>query len=323
VREDVVFAFPGQGPYWPGTARELLTTSQVFRDSVAACDRALSRWQTWSVLEAIQSPDTSRFARTDVLQPTMWALLVSLAATWRSLGMEPAAVIGSSQGEVAAACVAGALSIEDGAHVVSVRSALIARSLAGRGGGMSAVWLSPQETRRRIAPWKDALTIGVVNAPRLVAVAGRVQALDEFEATHGDDVRIRRIPVEYASHSDQVEPLREELTAELAALRPRASTVACYSTVTGGRIDTRELDGPYWYRNLRSTVRFGETVRRMADDGYRNFIEVSPHPLLLDSITQSLEESGVRPVTSHTLHQGDGGIDDIREARMQLVKSLS
>ncbi|MFF3432585.1 type I polyketide synthase, partial [Streptomyces sp. NPDC002602] len=252
----VVFVFPGQGSQWVGMGRELWDSSPVFGESMVACERALSPLVDWSLRDVVfREADDPLWGRVDVVQPVLWAVMVSLAAVWRSFGVEPAAVIGHSQGEVAAACVAGGLSLEDGARVAAVRSRLVLEKLSGKG-GMVSVSLPVSEVEERIASFDGRVGVAAVNGPASVVVSGEPDALDELLAScEADGVRARRIAVDYASHSAQVDVLAEDLLRELADIRPASSSVAFYSTVSGERMDTAGLDAGYWVRNLRERVR--------------------------------------------------------------------
>ncbi|WP_150130547.1 type I polyketide synthase, partial [Streptomyces sp. 150FB] len=289
---DLAFVFPGQGAQWAGMAVELLDSSPVFAARIDQCADALAPYVDWSLVDVLRSGD---FDRVDVVQPVLFAVMVSLAALWESVGIRPNAVAGHSQGEIAAAVVAGALTLEDGARVAALRSKAL-RALAGRG-GMTSVALSADEARRRIGP---GLSIAAINGPTSVVVAGDPAALDELD---GWDVRTRRVPVDYASHSAHVEEIREELLNALAGLTPRTGEIPFYSTVTGGLLDTAGLDAEYWYRNLRQTVELERTVRVLADAGHDVFVEVSPHPVL----TAAIEETA-GTTTVGTLRRDDGGI---------------
>ncbi|MBM2619537.1 SDR family NAD(P)-dependent oxidoreductase [Actinoplanes sp. LDG1-06] len=251
----VVFVFPGQGSQWTGMGLELWDSSPVFAESMQACEEALRPHTGWSLREILAGP----LDEVDVVQPALFAVMVSLAALWRSYGVEPAAVVGHSQGEIAAAYVAGALSLEDAARVVALRSRAL-RSIAGRG-GMVAV------------PFADVdpggLSIAAVNGPDSTVLAGDVEAVERFLTV---EPRARRIAVDYASHSPQVEAVREEVLAALAGVEPREPTVPFLSTVAKGV----PLDAAYWYRNLRETVRFADAVA----DAPGVLLEVSPHPVL-------------------------------------------
>ncbi|NEY34181.1 acyltransferase domain-containing protein, partial [Streptomyces sp. PRKS01-65] len=177
-----VFVFPGQGSQWAGMGRELWDTSPVFAESMAACERALAPWVEWSLRDVVSRPaEDPLWQRVDVVQPVLWAVMVSLAALWRSYGVEPAAVIGHSQGEVAAACVAGGLSLEDGARVVAVRSRLVLERLSGKGGMMS-VALPVAEVEELLVPWEGRVGVAAVNGPSSVVVSGDPEGLDAVQA---------------------------------------------------------------------------------------------------------------------------------------------
>ncbi|WP_143660638.1 acyltransferase domain-containing protein, partial [Streptomyces sp. JHA26] len=206
-----VFVFPGQGSQWAGMAAELLDDSLVFAERIAECAAALAPFVDWSLLDILRDTDADAWLeQVDVVQPVLWAVMVSLAEVWRSHGVEPAAVIGHSQGEIAAACVAGALSLGDAAKVVALRSKAI-RALSGRG-GMVSVSLSADEVGKRLADWGGRLSVAAVNGPSVVVVSGDADALDELlAACEKDGVRARRIAVDYASHCAHVEAIEDVL----------------------------------------------------------------------------------------------------------------
>ncbi|WMD04166.1 SDR family NAD(P)-dependent oxidoreductase [Streptomyces sp. FXY-T5] len=309
VDSGVVFVFPGQGSQWVGMGRELWDASPVFAESMVACERALAPFVDWSLRDVVfRDAEDALWARVDVVQPVLWAVMVSLAAVWRSFGVEPAAVVGHSQGEVAAACVAGGLSLEDGARVVAVRSRLVREKLSGRG-GMGSVSLPVEAVEERLARFEGRVGVAAVNGPSSVVVSGEVEALDALLAECEEaGVRARRIAVDYASHSAQVDALSDELLAELAHIEPRSSSVAFYSTVTGERFDTAGLDAGYWVTNLRERVRFEPVTRLLAELEHQVFVESSPHPVLTVAVAET-GETADRPVTAvGSLRREEGGV---------------
>ncbi|MBO3682733.1 type I polyketide synthase [Streptomyces sp. NEAU-YJ-81] len=304
----VAFVFPGQGSQWVGMAAGLLDSSPVFARRIEECAAALAPHVDWSLVEVLRGREGAAAAleRVDVVQPVLFAVMVSLAELWRSYGVEPAAVIGHSQGEIAAACVAGALSLEDAAKVVALRSQAI-RALSGRG-GMVSVSLPVEALRERLATWGERLSVAAVNGPSAVVVSGDVDALEELlAACEAEEIRARRIPVDYASHCAHVEAIEGELQQTLAGIAPRSSSVPFYSTVTGGVLDTTELDAGYWYRNLRGTVRFDETVRVLLEEGFQTFVEASAHPVLTMGIEQTAEDHGTPVAAVGSLRRDEGG----------------
>ncbi|MGC0367062.1 acyl transferase domain-containing protein/short-subunit dehydrogenase [Rhodococcus sp. 27YEA15] len=306
-----VFVFPGQGSQWQGMALELFDSSSVFATRLVECGRALAPFTDWSLLDVLRGVEGApSFDRVEVVQPALWAVMVSLAALWRSVGIEPDAVIGHSQGEIAAAAVSEALSLDDAAKVVALRSRAIVK-LAGTG-GMVSVALPADEARELIARWNGAIGIAAHNSPRSVVVAGGVTALEEMLAYCEDNnMRAKRIPVDYASHSAHVESVRDELLDALSSLTPRAVTVPFLSTVTGQPLDGTELDGSYWFRNLRQTVQLEEATRTLLDQGHHVFIEASAHPVLTIALQETIDSTPYdTAVTVPSLHRDEGGLDD-------------
>ncbi len=306
-----VFVFPGQGAQWEGMAVGLLGSSVVFRGLLGACGDVLEGLVGWRVEDVLRGVGGAPgLERVDVVQPVSWAVMVALAGLWRSFGVEPGVVVGHSQGEIAAACVAGGLSLGDGARVVVLRSRLLGRVLAGRG-GMVSVALDVEGVRERLAGWGGRLGVAAVNGPSSVVVSGEVGALDEFLGVcEGDGVWARRVAVDYASHSVVVEELREELVGELGGIAPVSCGVPFFSTCVGGFVDTAGLGGEYWYRSLRERVRFEEAVRALAGDACA-FVEVSPHPVLMGAVGETLEDLGVRERVGvlGSLRRGEGGME--------------
>ncbi|QMU70750.1 type I polyketide synthase [Streptacidiphilus sp. P02-A3a] len=313
-----VLVFPGQGSQWDRMAVQLLDSSPVFAARVAECEQALAPFVDWSLTAVLRNEiDAPSLERVDVVQPVLFAVMVSLAALWRGYGVVPGAVVGHSQGEIAAACVAGALSLRDAARVVALRSRAL-RALSGAG-GMASVALPAARVRELIAPWGERLSVAAVNGPASTVVSGDASALAELLRSAGErGERIREIPVDYASHSAQVEQIEKQLQADLAEVTPRQSQIPFYSTVTGGLLDTTALDADYWYRNLRRTVEFERTTQALLADGYRVLLECSPHPVLTVGALETAEAAGSDATAVGTLRRGEGGPDRIARALAEL-----
>ncbi|MFI6640453.1 type I polyketide synthase [Streptomyces sp. NPDC050504] len=302
-----VFVFPGQGSQWAGMAVELLNSSPVFAQRIAECERALAPFTDWSLTDVLREAEGApSLERVDVVQPALFAVMVSLSALWASIDVTPDAVVGHSQGEIAAACVAGALSLEDAARVVALRSQAI-RALSGDGGMMS-VSLPQDQLTERMKPWGERISLAAVNGPTSTVVAGEPQALRELlTSCEADGIRAKIIPVDYASHSFHVERIREELLDVLAPIAPRSTDVPFYSTVTGAPVDTALLDAEYWYTNLRQTVQLEPVTRLLANDGFTAFIEMSPHPVLTMALQETLDTTDTEAIVGGTLRRNEGG----------------
>ncbi|WP_420000097.1 beta-ketoacyl synthase N-terminal-like domain-containing protein [Streptomyces boninensis] len=305
-RDRAVFVFPGQGSQWAGMALELVASSPVFRERLTECAAALEPFVDWSLLEVLG--DEAALQRVDVVQPALWAVMVSLAALWRAHGVHPAAVVGHSQGEIAAACVAGGLSLEDGARVVAYRSQAVL-ALSGQG-GMVSIAASRADVNELLARWEDRISVAAVNGSAATVVAGDADALDEMmDVCREQEIRARRIPVDYASHSTHVERIKDQIAELLAPVRPISGEVPFFSTVTGEQLDTASLDADYWYRNLRRTVRFETVVRSLLAQGHQAFIEMTPHPILTTPVEETAEDTSTDALVVGSLHRNDGGLE--------------
>ncbi|MFD7660293.1 type I polyketide synthase, partial [Actinosynnema sp. NPDC059797] len=305
----VVFVFPGQGSQWAGMAAELLESSPVFAERMRECAAALEPHVDWRLLDVVRGAEGApSLKRVDVVQPVLWAIMVSLAEVWRAHGVRPDAVVGHSQGEVAAACVAGGLSVQDAAMMMAKRSRAIAEHMSGKG-GMLSVLLPADDVRGRLP---EGLSIGTINGARSVVVAGDPDALDAFGAElAAEGVRVKRIAMDYAAHSAHVEWIRDQMLEALADIEPRTSDVPFFSTVTGGMLDTAGLDAGYWYTNLRETVDFAGATRALLDSGHAVFVEISPHPVLTMGIQETAEVAGRDVTTMGSMRRDDGGMSRV------------
>ncbi|WAL99210.1 type I polyketide synthase [Streptomyces sp. Je 1-369] len=300
-----VLVFPGQGSQWVGMGARLLDESPVFAARVAECEQALSAYVDWSLCEVLRGGG-SELARVEVVQPVLWAVMVSLAEVWADQGIVPAAVVGHSQGEIAAAVVAGALTLEDGAKIVALRSRAL-RQLSGAG-AMASLGVG-QEQAAVLVDGQPGVGIAAVNGPSSTVISGPPEQVAAVVAdAEARGLRGRVIDVDYASHSPQVDTITDELTRILAGIRPVQAPVAFYSAVTGSRIDTTGLDTDYWVTNLRRPVRFADAVTALLADGHRVFIESSSHPVLTLGLQETFEEAGADAVTVPTLRREDGGL---------------
>ncbi len=287
-----VWVFSGQGSQWGAMGAELLATEPVFAATVAEAEPLIARESGFSVTEAISAPDT--VTGIDRVQPALFSMQVALAASMRSYGVQPGAVIGHSMGEAAAAVVAGALSLEDGVKVICRRSRLMS-TIAGSG-AMASVELPAQQVLSELMARgvNEDVVVAVVASPQSTVIGGAAETVRELVAIWEQrEVMAREVAVDVASHSPQVDPILDELTDALADLHPMTPEVPFYSSTMFDPRDGAECDAWYWADNLRHTVRFAASVQAALEDGYRVFAELAPHPLLTHAVEKTARSLGM------------------------------
>jgi acyl transferase domain-containing protein/NADP-dependent 3-hydroxy acid dehydrogenase YdfG/acyl carrier protein len=286
----VVFVFPGQGGQCQGMGHELFDGEPVFRDAMLRCDRALRPHIHWSVIDEMMGPDAGAAMQIGKVQPALFALMIALAELWRSWGVEPEAVVGHSMGEVAAAVVCGALSLEDGAAVISKRNELM-KTLSGKG-GMALTALTLDDAKKFVSAYDGRLSIGANNSPSSTVLSGDADAIVEtIAALESHEIFCRRVRIDVASHSFQMDPIAPELERSLLSISPRRGRVPLYSTTTGCVEDGLSLNASYWRRNLREPVLFSDAVQLLLADGFETFIEINAHPVLLQAIEEGAKHA--------------------------------
>ncbi|MFI0942960.1 SDR family NAD(P)-dependent oxidoreductase [Streptomyces sp. NPDC021020] len=303
-----VFVFPGQGSQWPGMGVDLLDGSPVFAARIAECEQALAPYVDWSLTEVLRGTSSADRERVDVIQPVLWAMMVALAAEWQAHGITPAAVIGHSQGEIAAATVAGALTLDDGARVVALRSQAL-RALSGKG-AMASITFGPQEVRDLLDELGTAaadVAIAAHNGPRSTVVSGPPdQVAATLAAADERGARTRTIDVDYASHGPQVDQLHDHILTTLHGITPQPAHTPFYSTVTTQPHDTTTLTPHYWFTNLRQPVHLTQTLATLLTHNHHHYIEISPHPVLTPGITHTTDQHPHPTTTIPTLHRNQG-----------------
>ncbi|WP_433527971.1 SDR family NAD(P)-dependent oxidoreductase [Micromonospora sp. CA-263727] len=304
-----VFVFAGQGPRWWPLAADLLDTEPVFREALRRCDAALRRHVDWSLVEQLTvAPERSRLADPGVVQPATCALQIALATLWRSWGVEPAAVVGHSVGEIAAAHVAGALGLDDALRVAVHRGRVI-RTVIGRG-KMAVVGASYDETRNILARLDDGLVSAAAgNGPTSTVISGETAAVERLaNLLDAEGVFCRVLEsVDYASHSPQMEPLQTVLRDALAGLAPGPATRTLVSTVTGEPVDGSAMDAGYWATNLRQPVLFDRAVDNLLATGHDTFVEISGHPMLVGALAEKLDLREQPGTVVASLHRDQPG----------------
>jgi acyl transferase domain-containing protein/acyl carrier protein len=290
----IVFVFPGQGSQWVGMGIELLQRSSFFARSMEECAEAFAPFIDWSLLDALSEGERlAALDRVDIVQPVLFSLTVSLARLWQACGVRPDAVVGHSQGEITAVCVAGGLSLQDAARMVALRSMAL-RDLSGKG-GMVSVSVAENELAALLEGLDGELSLGAVSGPRSMVMSGGLGALSELLVRCEErQAKARKVQIDYAAHSAHIEEIRKELLDAYTSIAPRSGELPFYSSTSGGIVDTAELDADSWYRNLREPVRFDRAIRALLDDGHRTFIEVSPHPILTMGMHETIDNATPR-----------------------------
>jgi len=281
----LVFIYTGMGPQWWGMGRELMQKEPVFLETLRLCDSHFSKLAGWSIVEALQADEqNSSIARTEVAQPANFVIQVALTALFESWGIRPQAVIGHSVGEVSSAYASGALSLQDAIKVSYHRSRLQATT-AGQG-AMLAAGLTETDAIVQIDGFNE-VSIAAINSPASVTLSGDDAQLQQIASRLQDMTVFNRfLQVEVAYHSNQMEPIRDQLLESLQGLTPRDNQVPIYSTVSGDLIDGNEMGADYWWHNVREPVRFAAGIQALLRSGFRDFIEIGPHPVLGHSVTE-------------------------------------
>ena len=280
----VVWVFSGFGSQYPGMARGLLATEPAFAAEITALEPIFRAEAGFSLINALHEDGGDLYRA----QLRLLGVQLGLAALWRSAGVEPAAVLGHSMGEVAAAAAAGALEVADAVRVMAVRARLLTGVDASGAGAMAVIGLSEAEFAALDFP---GVEVAVYASPRQLTVTGPAEQVRALVAQLTDNgVLARLLKVGGAGHSAAVEPLLNQLRAELADIRPSHPEIPCYSTVAA---DEPAFDAAYWAANLRRPVRFCSAVNRAFRDGFRAFVEISPHPVVTLPIEESVADDTV------------------------------
>ncbi len=309
--KNLTFVYTGQGAQWWAMGQQLLEREPIFRDRLESIDRLLSPLSGWSLLDKICSDcEHSEIDRTDIAQPAIFALQVALTELWASWGIRPNQVIGHSVGEVAAAFCAGIYSLEDAVEIIYHRSRL--QHTTGGKGRMLVVGISASEAEAAIGLDRDFVQVAVINNPNLVTLSGDRCPLEKIaERFQAENRFLRWLPIDYAFHTHQMEPIREELIDVLKNIQPRIAAVPFYSTVTSGALDGPELNGEYWWRNVREPVMFGPTIIEMLKNQACNFLEIGPHPALATSLRECNSATQRNGLVLHSLRRESDESDEV------------
>lgn len=284
VGDGVVMMFAGQGSQRPGMGRLLHATEPVFRARFDECDSVFSDLMGTSLSTLVFDGDDATLNDTTYTQPALFSIEVALTALWQSWGVEPVAVLGHSIGEIAAAHVAGVMSLTDATTLVEARGRLMG-ALPHDGvarGIMAAVFADVSTVRAAIGSRSALVSIAAENGPHNTVISGRVDAIDEVISTlEASGLRVIRLDVSHAFHSPLMEPMLDDFSAVLESLTLHEPTVDVISNRTGMVAEVGELTDPtYWRNHIRESVRFGASIGHAVELGYRCLLEVGPNSTL-------------------------------------------
>jgi hybrid polyketide synthase/nonribosomal peptide synthetase FtdB len=302
----LMWVFTGMGPQWWAMGRELFDTEPVYREMIERCDEEIRQLAGWSLIDELNvDEERSNMKETWLAQPANFAVQAGLAALWHSWGVHPDAVVGHSTGEIAAFFEAGVYTFSD-AVLVAIHRSRLQQRLVGSG-GMLAVGLSGKEAAERIGPWADKVSVAAENSPTSVTLAGDFAALDEIADTlRNEQIFVKPLEVLVPYHSPGMDLIKDELISSLSPLDPRPAQIPLYLTGRTGTAHGTELDGRYWWHNVRDTVRFRDAVDCAVDDGFTTFLEIGPHPVLGHAIRECLEHKGVAGRTVASIRRKAG-----------------
>ena len=311
----VAFLYSGQGGQWPAMGRELFECEPAFRDAVLGVSTLFETIAGWPLIDVLIDPaQQARLTDTEVAQPAIFALQIGLTALWREKGVVPAAIVGHSVGEVAAACVAGALTLNEAVTLIWHRSRLMqpARGM----GGMAQIELASEQLQSDLARFGQRLSIAAFNGPTSTVVSGESVPLDTLlRELDARGVQTRVLPVAYAFHSMQMDPFCRPLVAALKALQPKPATIPLVSTVTGKWSTDLDFDAGYWAANIRKPVRLVEALGELLSADFRTFLEVGSHPALGNAVHACAAPAGVEVEVACSLRRG-------RPARIEMLNNL-
>jgi acyl transferase domain-containing protein/NADPH:quinone reductase-like Zn-dependent oxidoreductase/SAM-dependent methyltransferase/acyl carrier protein len=285
----LAFVMSGQGPQWWGMGGELMRYEPVFRQSIERCDAVMRPWARFSLLEELgRSEDASQMHRTEIAQPAIFAMQVALTDVWKSWGVRPAAIVGHSVGEVAAAYVAGIFSLEEAARVIVLRARFMDDCACGEG-TMLAVGLDEEGAQGLIARHDRTVMIAAYNGPRSLTLAGSRLSLEAMAAElELQGIFARLVRVDHPFHHPLMKPASEALEKALIDIKPQTEKVPFFSTVTGQRCAGQECDAAHWGRGVRQSVQFASAVNALSEFGVDVWLEIGAHPALSHSIQECL-----------------------------------
>lgn len=315
--QGLVFVYTGNGAQWVGMGQRLLAESRVFAKSLDTVDALLSPLLGKSVKDLLLNVTSEELQETAYSQPLLFAIQVGVTEVLASLGVTPAAVVGHSVGEIAAAWACGALSLQDAVRVIHARSAT--QSTTRGLGRMAAFARSAEQSSDliRVLHLEDEVEIAGINSPHNVTLTGSLEGLEKIH-TLADGAFFQLLDLDYAFHSRHMDGIREELFAALKDIAPQKGSARFFSTVTGKECGEENLDAAYWWNNVRQSVQFFPAVHKLCEEGYRLFVEIGPHAILQRYLRECLQNAGVKGRIFSSLIKTEDGIKRLQSLAIRL-----
>lgn len=314
----IAFVFPGQGSQWLGMGKELYRQEIVFKNAIDDCESAFKNYVDWNLTDILFSDDTESLSEIDIIQPTLVAIEIALAKLWMSIGVQPNAAVGHSMGEIAAAYIAGIISLDNAANIICTRSQLM-KEQKGKG-AMGYVALAVDELKPFLESSIDNVNIGVVNSPKSTVITGDKTEVERIISTLDEQGFFSRlIKVDVASHSQQMDILKPRLLDATQNIQAKESEIIFQSTVHPEIQNAKQIQADYWVDNLRNTVQFSEAIQQLIDEGIEIFIEISPNPVLNSAIQENIDIKKSEAIVLFSLEKNK---NDILSFTEQIAKAF-
>jgi acyl transferase domain-containing protein/acyl carrier protein len=290
-KKRLAFVFSGIGAQWKTMGSGLFREEKTFNRVIRECDRLFGQYSGWSIAEELTRPeDHSRVEESLIAHPCNFALQVALVRLLYQWGVFPGAVIGHSSGEVAAACTAGILSLEDAVKVVW-QHCLLMEKVIGKG-SMLHISLPLPELKDVMKEYGENIIAAAVNSCKSTVLSGDAESLRRISAGFKKkNIFCRLLRVDIPFHSPQIQPYLEEFRQSISDIKANAANIPVYSTLYGETAADGDYNASYWTRHIRETILFAPAINHMITDGCKMFMEIGPHPVISTAVQECLQEN--------------------------------